>query len=558
MFKTSSFSFILVPVARRNNHKKGDKNNNMKTAAIYARYSCENQTEQSIEGQLRVCQEYAASLGILIVETYIDRAMSGTNDNRAAFQQMLKDSDKKQFQYVIVYKLDRFARNKVESVINKKHLQDNGVALLSAMERITDTPEGRMMETILEGFNQYFSEELTQKVNRGLRESWLKGNATGGHSVFGYDIINKKYVPHPIEAPLVVEMFTKCAQGYTANAIEKHFKECGYRNRDGQPIRVSLIYHVLRNTKYNGVVERQGTKYDNIFPKLISDELWAKVCAVHKENKRAPSRKKEIYDYILSGKLICGDCKHKMVGISGTSMTGDIHYYYSCLSRTRKKIACSKKPIQKQFIEDLVIDTTAKIVATEERIDSIAKKICAVHEKSCTDNTKLRMLEKNRLEAVKAQNNLIKALEQGIFNAATKSRLDELDTLITQYDFDIQQEKDRQFSFLTVEQIKGYLREFVNPDTTDMAVRKLLINTFVREIILYDNAVTITYNFIDYDVPTKVTTEYVENIEQQIESADASAVSFIFSSYNQADFSRTKAVIVATTSLACKQRREPH
>lgn len=369
----------------------------MKTAAIYARYSCENQTEQSIEGQLRVCQEYAASLGILIVETYIDRAMSGTNDNRAAFQQMLKDSNKKQFQYVIVYKLDRFARNKVESVINKKTLQDNGVALLSAMERITDTPEGRMMETILEGFNQYFSEELTQKVNRGLRESWLKGNATGGHSVFGYDIIDKKYVPHPIEAPLVVEMFTKCAQGYTANAIEKHFKECGYRNRDGQPIRVSLIYHVLRNTKYNGVVERQGTKYDNIFPKLISDELWAKVCAVHKENKRAPSRKKEIYDYILSGKLICGDCKRKMVGISGMSMTGNIHYYYSCLSRTRKKIACNKKPIQKQFIEDLVIDTTAKIVATEDRIDSIAKKICAVHEKSCTDNTKLRMLEKNRL-----------------------------------------------------------------------------------------------------------------------------------------------------------------
>ena len=94
----------------------------MKTAAIYARYSCENQTEQSIEGQLRVCQEYAASLGILIVETYIDRAMSGTNDNRAAFQQMLKDSSKKQFQFVIVYKLDRFARNKVESVINKKDL----------------------------------------------------------------------------------------------------------------------------------------------------------------------------------------------------------------------------------------------------------------------------------------------------------------------------------------------------------------------------------------------------------------------------------------------------
>lgn len=512
----------------------------MKTAAIYARYSCENQTEQSIEGQLRVCQEYAASQGILIVDTYIDRAMSGTNDNRAAFQQMLSDSDKKEFQYVIVYKLDRFARNKLESVINKQKLRDNGVLLLSAMEQITDTPEGRMMETILEGFNQYFSEELTQKVNRGLRESWLKGNATGGRDVFGYDVVDKKYVPNPIEAPLVVEMFTLCAQGYTANAIEKHFNECGYRNRNGQPIKVSLIYHLLRKEKYTGIVERQGVKYDNIFPRLISDELWEKVCAVHNENRRSPSRKKEIFDYILSGKLICGDCKRNMVGISGTSKTGDIHYYYSCLSRTRRKMKCAKKPIQKQFIEDLVIDTTAKVVASEQNIDFIAKKICDVHEKTCHDSTKLKMLEQKRLEAVKAQNNIVKAIEQGIFNSATKSRLNELETLITQYDFDIQQEKDKQFSFLTVEQIKDYMREFVNADTTDMAIRKLLVNAFVREVILYDNEVTIIYNFIDNNIPTTVTKEYVENIEQQIESADPSAVSFIPSSYNLTNFTPPK------------------
>ena len=523
----------------------------MKTAAIYARYSCENQTEQSIEGQLRVCQEYAASQGILIVDTYIDRAMSGTNDNRAAFQQMLSDSDKKEFQYVIVYKLDRFARNKLESVINKQKLRDNGVLLLSAMEQITDTPEGRMMETILEGFNQYFSEELTQKVNRGLRESWLKGNATGGRDVFGYDVVDKKYVPNPIEAPLVVEMFTLCAQGYTANAIEKRFNECGYRNRNGQPIKVSLIYHLLRKEKYTGVVERQGVKYDNIFPRLISDELWKKVCAVHNENRRSPSRKKEIFDYILSGKLICGDCKRNMVGISGTSKTGDIHYYYSCLSRTRRKMKCAKKPIQKQFIEDLVIDTTAKVVASEQNIDFIAKKICDVHEKACRDSTKLKMLEQKRLEAVKAQNNIVKAIEQGIFNSATKSRLNELETLITQYDFDIQQEKDKQFSFLTVEQIKDYMREFVNADTTDVAICKLLVNAFVREVILYDNEVTIIYNFIDNNIPTTVTKEYVENIEQQIESADPSAVSFITSSYNLANFSPRKARLERVGFFLC-------
>lgn len=151
----------------------------MKKAIIYARYSSDSQTEQSIEGQLRVCREYAQNNDILIVDTYIDRAMTGTNDNRVAFQKMLKDSSRKEWQYLIVYKLDRFSRNKFESVIHKKTLRDNGVTILSAMENLTDSPEGRMMETVLEGFNQYFSEELTQKVNRGLKESWRKGKATG-------------------------------------------------------------------------------------------------------------------------------------------------------------------------------------------------------------------------------------------------------------------------------------------------------------------------------------------------------------------------------------------
>ena len=175
----------------------------MKTAVIYARYSSNSQTEQSIEGQLRVCQQFAQTNDLLIVDTYIDRAMTGTNDNRVAFQKMLADSKKRQFDFVIVYKLDRFARNKFEAVNNRQKLKENGVRLLSAMENIPDTPEGNLMESLLEGFNQYFSEELRQKVNRGLKESWLKGNATGGNGLFGYDIVDKKYIVNAYETQIV-------------------------------------------------------------------------------------------------------------------------------------------------------------------------------------------------------------------------------------------------------------------------------------------------------------------------------------------------------------------
>ncbi len=126
----------------------------MKTAVIYARYSSDNQTEQSIEGQLRVCEEYAKSHDILILNTYIDRAMTGTNDNRPDFQRMIKDSAKRQFEIVLVYKLDRFSRNKYETAIHKKTLKDNGVKLVSAMENIPDTPEGIILESLLEGFER--------------------------------------------------------------------------------------------------------------------------------------------------------------------------------------------------------------------------------------------------------------------------------------------------------------------------------------------------------------------------------------------------------------------
>lgn len=124
----------------------------MKKAVIYARYSCDRQNEQSIDGQLRVCREYAERNNLVIIDTYIDRAMSGTNDNRTAFQRLLKDSAKRAWDVVLVYKLDRFSRNKYEMAIHKRTLRDFGVRLVSAMENIPDTPEGIILESLLEGY----------------------------------------------------------------------------------------------------------------------------------------------------------------------------------------------------------------------------------------------------------------------------------------------------------------------------------------------------------------------------------------------------------------------
>ena len=350
-------------------------------------------------------------------------------------------------------------------------------------------------------------------------------------SIEGQLRVCQEYVINEYESAIVKEAFTKYSQGYKAVAIAQIFKECGYRRKSGMLVDHKYLYFILHNKRYTGVVEHQGVIYDKIFPRIISDELWNTVNAINEENKLAPSRKKEIFDYILSGKLICGECKHKMGGESGTSHTGDIHYYYICLSRRKKRAICTTKAVLKQWLEDTVINATVKMLESTAAIHNVAQEIFNLHTKQVADNSALKLIEQKRKEAVKAQNNMIKAIEQGIITEATKSRLTELETLISQYDFDIAKEKARSYTFLTVEQIEMFLSRFVFENPSDMKVRKLIVNTFIREVILYPDRVVITYNFTDNPEHIKFTKEHVVKTEKEIETADKTAFSSLKGSY---------------------------
>ena len=179
----------------------------MKSAVIYARYSSERQSEQSIEGQLRVCNEFAERNGLCIVGTYIDRAMTGTNDHRTEFQRMLSDSDTPQeWEIVLVYALDRFGRNSIEIAINKQRLQKNGKILISATQRTSQNIDGSqnldgiILENVMIGIAEYYSAELSQKIKRGQNESREKGNFVGGGIAYGYKVVDKKIVVNEDEA----------------------------------------------------------------------------------------------------------------------------------------------------------------------------------------------------------------------------------------------------------------------------------------------------------------------------------------------------------------------
>ena len=427
-----------------------------------------------------------------------------------------------------VYKLDRFSRNKYESVMHKRTLKENGVKLVSAMENIPDTPEGIILESLLEGMNQYYSAELSQKVKRGLKESWIKGNFTGGQVPFGYDGKDKKYVVNEAEASIVREIFTKSAAGYTAKVIAEELRARGVRNKKDNPFTASFVYKVLLNRKYTGKVVYGGQEYDNIIPPIIDEGVWRSVQLNHESNRHAPGRKKDIYDFILSGKLICGDCKRPMVGESGTSHTGAVHYYYSCLSRRRNKCPCRQKSVNKQYLEDAVIQTTWAMLSDKDTIHTIAEWLYKLHEAENKNNPTLKMLEKEHSKALKASDNLIRALEEGIITEQTKNRLKELEAKIAALEFDIEQEKQRSYTFLSIEMLETFLQNIIDGREDNIETRKLIVKTSIREVILYENEIVITYNFCDTYGKHEITPERVKEIEKQSKRA---AFPLIMSSY---------------------------
>ena len=211
-------------------------------AVIYARYSSDNQTEASIEGQLRECMEYATYNDIQVIGNYIDRAFSAKTDHRPEFQRMIKDSYKHAFDCIIVWKLDRFSRNRYDSAHYKALLRKNGVKVISAKETIAEGSEGILLESVLEGMAEYFSAELAEKVTRGMKENALKGLWNGGNVPFGYVINNERKLDiDPQAAPVVQEIFKLCNDGKTVKEIYRIMNERKVTRSNGKALRYNAI-----------------------------------------------------------------------------------------------------------------------------------------------------------------------------------------------------------------------------------------------------------------------------------------------------------------------------
>lgn len=406
-------------------------------AVIYARYSSDNQREASIEGQIRECTAFAEKNGITVLRHYIDRAISAKTDNRPEFQNMIKDSNKKLFDMIIVWKLDRFARNRYDSARYKAQLKKNGVKVVSATEVISDGAEGIILESMLEGFAEYYSVDLSEKVVRGMTDNALKCMFNGGTLPMGYVIDAEQHFQiDPVTAPYILDAFKQYDEGATMTQIRDWLNEQGMKNTRGNPLTYNSVQHLL----FSG----------------------------------------------YCGAYLCGE--------SGTSRTGVVHHYYKCVSVKKKRKECHKKPVKKGWIEDLVVSETMKMIMDDDAIEAIVSMLMELQEQ---DNTNIPLYERQLQETNTKIRNLINAIQQGVLTKSTKESLEELEAAKEELETRLANEQLSKPPKISAEFMTFWLHRFRKLDVTKQSHRKMLIDTFINAIYLYDDKMLITFNYKD-------------------------------------------------------------
>lgn len=469
-----------------------------KRVVIYARFSSYGQTEQSIEGQLRECYDFARRNEYAVIGEYIDRAMTGTNDKRPSFLKMIDDSKKKTFDFVLVYQLDRFARNRYDSANYKAKLKKNGVRVLSAKESITDDASGILVEGMLESMAEYYSAELSQKVKRGIKESLIKGNFIGGYGLFGYSIVDKKWTINPYEARIVKEAFTRYSNGEKAKDIAEWMNAQGVKNRAGNDFGVNAFARMIRNERYTGKLREGETLYTNIIPPIIDEKLFWKCNTIMDAHKHKSRQTNDLHSYILSGKLFCGYCNSMMTAETGTSVTGRVYHYYKCFGKKQKNVSCTKKNAKKDALENLVFNATIKYVLRPDIIDKAAKIITKRFNSDLKKSAVLQTLEKDLAMCNKAIDGIMAAIEQGIVTKTTRERLTDLERQQSVFEEKLAVEQAKQVKPITEDNVRAFIKYFANKRYETQEAKNEFFNSFINRVILYDDRAVIIYN-IDPD-----------------------------------------------------------
>ena len=396
----------------------------MKKAAIYARFSSENQDEASIETQFRECNVKAEQLGAIVVNKYTDIAQSGRTDDRAGFKQMLYEAKFKKWEILIVRKFDRFARNMVDARLTEQHLEKYGVKLISCHEDFdTDSAGGWISKQMIHLINEWYSRNLAVETKSGMETNTLKGFRCGGTAPYGYT--NKKVLDeatgknrtvleiNPYEAEAVVLIFQRYSRGIGFAQIIKELNEKNLLPRKAKIWNKSQLSNMLRNETYAGVLTWKKSATETIrnegaVPAIIKPGLWEDV-KVRVEKSKKLTLKSRGSDHPLTGIVKCAKC-----GSNYVIHTKNGGRWRLCCTNNLRKRGCTNS---RSVYEDTLIDKLKRVlkdrIFTSQNMRVALEQLKKELQPTMFEEEKLKKLKKEFEAAEQKQDRLMNEFLEG-------------------------------------------------------------------------------------------------------------------------------------------------
>lgn len=506
----------------------------IQNAVAYCRYSSDMQREESIEAQTRAIKEYAERNGYALQKIYADRGISGTTDQRPQFQEMVEAVRKGGIAAVIVHKYDRFARNRADSAIYRREIEKQGAKLISVLESFDDSPESVILQSVIEGYNEYYSRNLRREVMKGLKENALSCRHTGGIPCLGYDVDKEtmRLVINEWEAKAVALIFRRYLEGAGYSAIIEELNGKGFRTKRGVEFGKNSLYEILRNEKYCGVYtynvstaknaegkfnrHRKKSEEDIIrvedgVPAIISKDDFEKVQMKMAERKQKTASYKAKQEYLLSGKLVCGECGCSYAGNSRkANATHPLYVSYRC-TKKNGQIRCKNPEVRRDSIEGYVLKMLADKVFDEKVLPEVIRHY---NDFAASKNTEalsiIATIKEKIFEKDKGIANVVNVVVQ-TGSVALTDKLKELERDKEALERSLA-EKERELSELTVDEkvLKRAFRKAKKMlETGTLINKKAIIERYVKKVMVYKDRIAVEFNVTD-------TYSIVEEVERSL------------------------------------------
>ena len=475
-------------------------------AVIYARFSCDKQRDESIEDQLRVCLEYARENGITVIGQYCDYALSGRNDHRPHFLKMIEDSKSGAFNTVLLWKMDRFARNRWDSAIYKKELFMNGVKVISATEPIPEGGGGIIMESIYDGIAEMYSVQISQNVKRAARGNALKNKSNGGLTLFGYKVNPKtrRYELDEATAPVAEEIFNRAAAGKSLKSIIQYANSLGFK------FGYCRLRGMLQNERYTGVYIYDGIRNEGGMPAIITKTKFDIIQRLFNDNSR---RQRSAYaKYLFSKRCFCGKCGSTVTGEYAKNSKGSIYYYYNC-QRHKTRNGCDAKRLRADIVETAATKVLAELLNNEDLMHYFIDAAITQQNKATQDNVELKIAKGKLADIENRKCNLLAAIEQGIFSSSTAVRLKELENEELILKSTIKKlAPGGSMQKLSSDQFDYFLKQFKSSNIKNEMFVKSLFQELISQVFLFEDHITLIYN-LKNEIPQSISLEQIAEAE---------------------------------------------